>query len=221
MEHMLLYSNKETYKCVFALMLCIYLLSSCAVDKVYEFQPVEGYYVRKGNRLQWSEGLPEHPQSQVFHFTAPPEAVSLRLKAHQRLNGEWKSLLEGGISIGEERQPISQMIGKLCIEPSGKSIQIIIDCGGQTEYTVEPEISFQKKALGACFLDISQKIELNKELLICMVSCDGYLQDGETPMMLTDDVGDMSIQEGTVVITVTFFDSESRTSPEENQFAER
>ncbi|NBJ90878.1 hypothetical protein D5270_15660 [Acutalibacter sp. 1XD8-36] len=152
------------------LALCICFLSSCAANKMYELHPIDGHYVRQGARLRWKEEFPARPLSQAFYFTSSPEAVSIELKAYRVVDGKSETLLDGGISIGQERKPVSQLTGRLYIETMDGLVHVVIDCSGLTEYTIEPGDSFVEESLDTHFLDASQSIEMNQEVPLCTFS---------------------------------------------------
>ncbi len=72
-----------------------------------------------------------------YDIVAPKEALFLQLDVAQYGSGDFKQLLKGGISIGEERLPVDQIAGGLHISAAGgQPLSIRIDCSGEAEYTV-------------------------------------------------------------------------------------
>ena len=111
-------------KRLFLLLLLLSLLAGCGkkeVERASELQRV---------------GLSD--RGQVLSFLAPEEAITLRVRIYTLgADGAWALEDEGGISIGQEREPIERLEGEFSMTvEEDKSISFAIDCAGLAEFSV-------------------------------------------------------------------------------------
>ncbi|MBR7146809.1 MAG: hypothetical protein IKD11_03725 [Oscillospiraceae bacterium] len=77
-------------------------------------------------------------RGQLISFFAPEEAITLRVRTYTLgADGAWALEDEGGISIGQEREPIERLEGEFSMTvEEDKSISFAIDCAGLAEFSV-------------------------------------------------------------------------------------
>lgn len=78
-----------------------------------------------------------------YELIAPKEATYLQVNVDKYIDGEANRLLTGGISIGEERLPVNQIIGNIRVNAiSGQSLSLVINCSnaGSVKYAIQNEI---------------------------------------------------------------------------------
>lgn len=110
-------------------------------------------------------------QAEMISFYAPHEAITLKINIYQlNHNGEWESIDNTGISIGEEREPSDYLAGTLAIIFDQNQIQqftIHTDSSGITYKA--PQLITQSYDLSArALLTADKKIRLNEEIPVAL-----------------------------------------------------
>lgn len=151
--------------------------------------------------------------SQMISFHAPEEAITLETNVYcLDSDGTWKTIGGGAMSIGEEREPVEQLIGNITMQlREDYSIDFNINGAGRYSFTSDP-ITPERKILASCrdFLQEFQSIELDTEIPIALMVYD----DGQS--MRTHSLNDYfepSRFEGmdlVQVVTLKFSDQEMR-----------
>ena len=74
----------------------------------------------------------------AYNIVAPEEAIRLQITVTELFSGSSKILLSGGISIGEERVPMRQIVGCLSITANCDALSLTMDCfsSGTAKYAV-------------------------------------------------------------------------------------
>lgn len=77
-----------------------------------------------------------------YELTAPQDATYLQINVEQYSNGESDCLFTGGVSIGEDRVPISQLSGSITMtaadnDPLSLIIDILDSCGIRYEIPID------------------------------------------------------------------------------------
>lgn len=110
--------------------------------------------------------------SQMIMFDAPQEAITLKVKVYSLdADEKWEIISDGGMSIGEEREPMDKLKGNFTMElKDNYVIEHRINCGGTATYETE-EILLNKEDMATTwtFLNEFQKIEVNKEIPVALM----------------------------------------------------
>jgi len=78
-----------------------------------------------------------------YDLIAPRDATYLQINVDQYMDGESKRLLTGGISIGEERLPVNQIVGSISVKAiCGQPLSLVVNCSnsGVAKYVIQNEI---------------------------------------------------------------------------------
>ena len=78
-----------------------------------------------------------------YDLIAPQEATYLQVNVDQYIDGESSRLLTGGVSIGEERLPVNQIIGNIGVTAiRGQPLSLVVNYSdsGNAIYTIQSEI---------------------------------------------------------------------------------
>lgn len=129
---------------------------------------------REANLLQ-SLGIKD--TSQIISFKAPKEAIALNVNVY-RLgdDGKWVNYGGGGMSIGEEKEPVDLLLGSVSLQlRDNYSIAFNINSGGggTASYKTD-EITLDSSVIASAkgFLREYQSIELNKEIPVAIMVYD-------------------------------------------------
>lgn len=120
-------------------------------------------------------GMRVNDTVQLFEFLAPEEVITLNINVYQRTDtSTWDVIGNGAISIGQEREPISQLSGSIAMEiRENYQIDFHVNCTGQMSFSTE-EIILDKESVASTkgYLDEFQSIELNTEIPIAVIVYD-------------------------------------------------
>lgn len=149
--------------------------------------------------------------AKLIAFRAPKEAITLNVNVYQLTDtGKWEVIGNGSISIGEEREPVSQLSGNIALElRENYQIDFHINCTGQMSFSSDEIIPEQKiVASTKGYLEEFQSIELNTEIPIAVMVYDsGTSMRSFTPQ----DYYEPEVFEGmdlVQVVTVEFSDQD-------------
>lgn len=113
--------------------------------------------------------------SQMISFHAPEEAITLETNVYcLDSDGTWKNIGGGAMSIGEEREPVEQLIGNMTMQlREDYSIDFNINSAGRYSFASDP-ITPEREILASSrdFLQEFQKIELDKEIPVALMVYD-------------------------------------------------
>lgn len=107
-----------------------------------------------------------------YSFTAPPEAITLETTVLQYTGDSWLEIHEGGISIGESRKPIEQLVGTISVSLCGGTMDIDILCGGNTHYDVDEIQDISNLKVNIELLEDTQEIFLEEEIPVAIICYD-------------------------------------------------
>ncbi len=149
--------------------------------------------------------------ARLFAFLAPEEAITIEVTASRlTAEGSWEVTGSGAMSIGTERQPVSELSGTIAMElRDDHSIDFNINCAGRGSFSSE-KIELEQEPLGStkAYLTEFQAIELNEEIPLALM-----VYDSGTSMRsyTAGDYFDVSLFEGmdlVQAVTVRFTDRE-------------
>ena len=149
--------------------------------------------------------------ARLFAFLAPEEAITIEVTASRlTAEGSWEVTGSGAMSIGTERQPVSELSGTIAMElGDDHSIDFNINCAGRGSFSSE-KIELEQEPLGStkAYLTEFQAIELNEEIPLALM-----VYDSGTSMRsyTAGDYFDVSLFEGmdlVQAVTVRFTDRE-------------
>lgn len=150
------------------------LLSACTVVETTGKEGIEPYKLTdQESRILEAFGMKD--TSQILSFQAPREAITLNTRVY-RLDedGGWESIGGNQISIGKEREPVSQLSGTFAME-LGKDyrIQFHVNCAGRVSFESDAVV-LEQEPVGSTwgFLQEFQDIALNTEIPVAVMVYD-------------------------------------------------
>lgn len=113
--------------------------------------------------------------SQIISFNAPKEAITLEVKVYKLGdNKKWEAIGGGGISIGKEREPVTQLSGTFTLQlKENHAIDFNINSSGRASYKTD-EIMLDTETMVSAirFLQEHQEIEMDKEIPVAIMVYD-------------------------------------------------
>ena len=199
----------KKYVIIFAIMLAMMGMCACTPTNDQVTPATVSHYQLNDQEQQLLNMFAIDNNAAVFNFTAPEEAITLRINAYYLENGSWQQYGGGAISIGEEREPVAQLEGLVAIEPQEQHILAfsIAGGGGKAHYTTEPlGEDMEDMLFAATFLDTAEPIVIGEEIPIALyVYDDGVSVTSHevSEYFNPDALADMALVQ---VITLAFSD---------------
>lgn len=113
--------------------------------------------------------------SQIISFNAPKNAITLNVNVYRLENDEnWKSIGDGSISIGKERESMEQLTGIFTMQlKENYAIDLNINASGRYSFKTD-EIILDTEAMASVkqFLENFQEVEINKEIPVALMIYD-------------------------------------------------
>lgn len=135
-------------------------------------------------------------KTQLLLFNAPEEALSLSFQIYMLgPDGNWQKSGGGGISLGEEREPVSRLSGSLSIVQQRQyALDITITCGSVAAFkTGEFYPDAEPMAVAREYLNSFTEIALDQEIPIYLLAgsgegsmCTHSLEDYFAPEKFSD-----------------------------------
>lgn len=147
--------------------------------------------------------------SQILSFNAPEQAITLDVNVYCMGSNAWEKIGGGGISIGEDREPVDRLNGTFTMQlKDNYSLDFNISSAGQIHFAtdeilLDSEITSSTKA----FLTEFQQIELNEEIPVAIMVYDSGTSMRSYRPGDYFEPGKLEGMDLVQVVTLTFTDS--------------